>query len=446
MHLADDFIARYSREYDYYDRSARLCAQKCETDLGQLGIRAIVTCRAKRPDRLRGKIEKLNRRQEFHSIEEIYERMPDLAGTRIALYFPGDFEAVDGFIKANFEVERTKSFPVVGAPPLSNYKTRFAGYCANHYHVSLQEDALPDVDKRYAHTRIEIQVASVLMHAWSEVEHDLVYKPFSGELSDMEHAILDELNGLVLAGEIALEQLQRAVRTRVSKRGKPFGDHYELAAFLSEAVKAARPEGGTPPAMGRADILLRFLQLAGLDCPEKLSPLLSDLRIHEGSKPMVEEMVDRLLLRDPQLHPLYAQARQEVAALNPYSATDEDRRNKPVEDRAVRHFLSRWIAFETAVTEAVRVAHPEMEGKTGVMSTEVLKRLDLPVEDWQEIDRLRRLRNQVVHGIGFPGSEYLIRSGDHLERLLRKWETVAPEAWRGFIAAALKGIESGTTK
>ena len=44
------------------------------------------------------------------------------------------------------------------------------------------------------------------MHAWSEVEHDLIYKPLQGTLSKEELAILDELNGLVLAGEIALER------------------------------------------------------------------------------------------------------------------------------------------------------------------------------------------------------------------------------------------------
>ena len=57
------------------------------------------------------------------------------------------------------------------------------------------------------------------MHAWSEVEHDLAYKPFSGELSEDEHAILDEINGLVLAGEIALERLQKAVKRRVGRTG-----------------------------------------------------------------------------------------------------------------------------------------------------------------------------------------------------------------------------------
>ncbi len=51
------------------------------------------------------------------------------------------------------------------------------------------------------------------MHSWAEVEHDLVYKPINGKLSDEEYAILDEINGLVLSGEIALERLQKAMLT-----------------------------------------------------------------------------------------------------------------------------------------------------------------------------------------------------------------------------------------
>ena len=43
------------------------------------------------------------------------------------------------------------------------------------------------------------------MHAWAEVEHDLVYKPQEGVLSTEELSILDELNGLAL--RFAEEQL-----------------------------------------------------------------------------------------------------------------------------------------------------------------------------------------------------------------------------------------------
>ena len=75
--------------------------------------------------------------------------------------------------------------------------------------LEVKASDLPENDKRYAESLIEIQVASALMLTWAEVEHDLVYKPFSGELSYEECQILDELNGLVLAGEIALQRLQK---------------------------------------------------------------------------------------------------------------------------------------------------------------------------------------------------------------------------------------------
>lgn len=58
MSLTEDFLTRYAREYDYYEATARLCAGQCDRLLQENGIRAIVTHRAKRDDRLREKIEK----------------------------------------------------------------------------------------------------------------------------------------------------------------------------------------------------------------------------------------------------------------------------------------------------------------------------------------------------------------------------------------------------
>jgi hypothetical protein len=85
---------------------------------------------------------------------------------------------------------------------------------------------------------VEIQVASVLMHAWSEVEHDLVYKPFTGNLSEGEFSILDEINGLVIAGEIALDRLKILTNARTSQHFS-IDNIYELNNFIVENVEAA---------------------------------------------------------------------------------------------------------------------------------------------------------------------------------------------------------------
>ncbi|MCL5961307.1 MAG: RelA/SpoT domain-containing protein, partial [Chloroflexi bacterium] len=268
----EDFLSRYQREYDYYQEIARLCALQCETELERNGIRAIVTFRAKRPDRLREKVEKRNGQHSYENVDDIYQDIVDLAGVRVALYFPGDKVEVDRIIRSLFTIEKDKSFPRDSDSQVvsGTYAKRFVGYTAIHYHVRLREENLPEADKRYANSLIEIQVASVLMHGWAEVEHDLAYKPLSGDVSDDEYAILDELNGLVLAGEIALERLQKAVQQRASKRGKHFTNHYELAAYLYDAIRSSPANGPNEPVMVRADVLLRFLQLANLDRTDPL--------------------------------------------------------------------------------------------------------------------------------------------------------------------------------
>jgi ppGpp synthetase/RelA/SpoT-type nucleotidyltranferase len=236
MSLIDSFLDRYRKEYDFYLEAARLCRQRCEIELEQSGIRAIVTYRAKSPDRLRDKVIARERDKKYRRMTQIYNDIVDLAGVRIALYFPGDLDEVEGIIKNLFEVELKKEFPKDAGPPA--YPKRFSGYAARHYRVRLRTSDLNEISGRYADARIEIQVASVLIHAWAEVEHDLVYKPRSGTLSEDEYAILDELNGLVLAGEIALARLQRAQDLRLSTMETKFSNHFELAHYIYDRVSA----------------------------------------------------------------------------------------------------------------------------------------------------------------------------------------------------------------
>ena len=210
MDLINQFIENYKRKLNFYEAAGRLAAKQLEASLQSAGIRAMVTSRPKAPGRLKSKVLIRNSRRAvpYKNMREIYEDIADLSGVRVSLYFPGDRDKTDSLVCDLFTVLETKQFPEQSKPP--TYNKRFSGYWANHYRARMREDSLEPSQKKYAEARIEIQVASVLMHAWSEVEHDLVYKPLQGTLSDEELAILDELNGLVLAGEIALERLQSA--------------------------------------------------------------------------------------------------------------------------------------------------------------------------------------------------------------------------------------------
>lgn len=123
--VVTEFVAAYMREFDHYQAAARLCSQRCEALLGPRGVRAIVTHRAKRPVKLRAKLLERDQKQSYTSLQQIRDDIADLAGVRIALYFPGNRESVGSIIRENFSVDLVKDFPKNGKP--KRQRKRFDG-------------------------------------------------------------------------------------------------------------------------------------------------------------------------------------------------------------------------------------------------------------------------------------------------------------------------------
>lgn len=229
-----EFVSRYEKEFDFYQNLSLNVERKIKNHLSKSGVRAIVSSRAKSMTRLDVKLEDRDKKKNYKHVNEIYDDIVDLAGVRVALYFPGDMNLVEEIIGKNFKIHKSKKFPEsLQKKTIGTYTKVFDGYSAAHFRVSLNDET------RYAKNHcVEIQVASVLMHAWSEVEHDLVYKPLQGELSNEELMILDEINGLVLSGNIALERLQKAGLHRVNdESNKIFLNHYDFASFVLSRMK-----------------------------------------------------------------------------------------------------------------------------------------------------------------------------------------------------------------
>lgn len=233
--VINDFISSYTKEYYFFHEIAKKSSSLIENALDGAGIKAIVSFRAKSVKSLSDKVEKRNldpNKKPYDSCDEIYEDIIDLAGVRVALYFPSDILSVSKLIERDFEVIESRDFP--HAKERSNdgsYEKKFDGYHAKHFRVKIKDDS------NFSRHIIEIQIASVLMHAWSEVEHDLIYKPSNGSLSLEELMILDEINGMVISGNIALERLHLAMVKRVSESNYIFQDHFDLAAFISSKIK-----------------------------------------------------------------------------------------------------------------------------------------------------------------------------------------------------------------
>lgn len=437
MPVIDDFMDRFSREYDYFLESARLAAQRIEKVLHDNGIRAIVTFRAKRPERLRAKLEQRHNDKPYGCLEDIYADIADLAGVRIALYFPGDLTEVDKIIRADFNVQAEKHFPEETRKPSPvyakvGYTKRFSGYWARHYRLKMK--GLPLEQARYEKATVEVQVASVLMHAWAEVEHDLVYKPFSGLLSREEYAILDELNGLVLAGEIALENLQLSGKMRLSAQGQSFNNHFELASFLKSVLppppasgrrtkdrkEPAKHEDDAP--VGRTDVLFRFLQLLGENRADVVAKHARSVRNDQFTS---FRIADRLIGTDLEKYRVYLRARQEIEEENPYGSSPGDK-------DALEFFLSRWVIWE----EAARRLLSEDAALFRPADLEPLESLGI---EPSRLAPICTFRNRVVHGLERPRSRELIELGTALESSLRKLRDNLDEPIRSEIERASAG-------
>lgn len=418
MDIVEEFVGEYEREFDFWEASARTASGLLEAELASSGLRAIVTSRAKSVDRLLEKLHRRDSKAPYDSVAAIRDDIADLAGVRVALYFPGQMDEVEKIIRSVLDVQHDNVFPSANrsvdrgnraSSPVSGDGTpqpsttaparpqRFSGYGARHFRVHIPESRLSAEHARYASALIEVQVASVLMHAWSEVEHDLVYKPLEGELSPSEYALLDQLNGLVLAGEIALEQLQTAGDERVAAAPTPLRDHYELAEFLRIRL-ATLGIDLTDATLGRVDVLFKFLADQDSATASEIEPYLDLLEQDFERRPVAAQLADFMLSGDASRYKAYARAMAASRHLSTRRrATVADSKVDSPETHALGEFVAAWVLLETVLKDLDGADEPEL-APLSVLVRRLVARGLISREQQEELAMMRKLRNRVFHG------------------------------------------------
>ena len=102
------------------------------------------------------------------------EQITDLAGVRVIAFFPKTLDEIDKVLSDEFKiVEKSNK----GEDLIE--EDRF-GYQSIHYLVRLtaRRSVLPEY-QRFADAVAEVQVRTILQHAWAEIEHDIQYKSSS---------------------------------------------------------------------------------------------------------------------------------------------------------------------------------------------------------------------------------------------------------------------------
>lgn len=229
-----DCYERYLREQDRYTKMAEVTYEKCQEIVQKkLTVRATVQRRAKNPKSFLEKLRKPENRAKFSSVDDVFARISDLAGVRIATYLESDREPVVEELKKEFVGPPGQQAPTIDVKDKADNGKH---YRATHCQVFLPEEDLAGANENLAGTTCEIQVCSLLAHVFNEIEHDLQYKPLSGELSGVERELIDQLGLLTKSGDITIKRLLHETDARLKERTGAFADVHDFVARMREAM------------------------------------------------------------------------------------------------------------------------------------------------------------------------------------------------------------------
>ena len=418
--LIADFMDKFQEDRPHYEELCHRAAQMVDGLIKQKGIMAIVTSRVKDPDRLR---EKLNRRdrdegRNYQSFDDIFRDVPDLMGIRVALYFPGDAQKIAGLLSPQFEIVRSKEYPArideydaYHDQGFAVYKRRiypgyderrFDGYSAIHHHIRFASDV---GEANPAEPVIEIQVASLLMHAWSEVEHDLAYKNKMGKVSREEYEVLDEINGLVLAGEIALRRLDQLSRKRIEQENSPIASHYILQTYLDK-WQDDHGQGGRD--LGNVETLFKLYQMKNMlsrDCVD--AELAKLVRSGEGGEELLADRLIDQFDNKTMVKKVVADAMMKLNGLDPETRHQTQ----------LGKFMSHWNKLEKSIQAALRTQGYKAYN-SAVTWRLVVEEYALTGPIREAYHRLRLERNKIVHGYVPTTAAGFDRINAEVDRLL----------------------------
>lgn len=171
----NEYEIKYFSIYDSFAETVRFILEKALLASDGFLHPQSIQCRAKSVESLRRRLAEAG----ALDTQTLELDRRDLAGVRLIFYTNNDVDRFleSALIRENFEIEEDST--KIHHPTAENKEAR---YRAIHYTVRLCEERirLPEYS-RFAGLRCEIQVQTILNHAWSETSHDILYK---NKLSD----------------------------------------------------------------------------------------------------------------------------------------------------------------------------------------------------------------------------------------------------------------------
>lgn len=181
----------------------------------------IVTARVKSFESFFEKIDRKKYSSPFDETE-------DFCGARIILYYLSDIEKVNEIIRKEFDVQNNENKG-------DDLDVNEFGYRSYHFIVKIKEKWLDTPNYRGLNDiKIEIQVRTVLMHAWAEIEHKLEYKNKDQVPKELRRKLslisakLEEADEQFQELEININKYKKGLISKAVKEGKFSSSEFNL--------------------------------------------------------------------------------------------------------------------------------------------------------------------------------------------------------------------------
>lgn len=201
-------VTEYLRVADFYKDLASATKRIADESIKKRHIQVhSIEARAKEPASFGRKAAKPSKNDpNLPMYPRPLEQITDQAAIRIITFFPRAINEIDQMLKDEFSViERFDK----GESLIE--EERF-GYQSVHYLVTLDNIriSLPEYE-RFETAIVEVQVRTILQHAWAEIEHDIQYKSSATIPRDIKRRFMS-LAGLLEIADREFQAIQDADR------------------------------------------------------------------------------------------------------------------------------------------------------------------------------------------------------------------------------------------
>lgn len=192
----EEIEQQYKNQYPFFQNFTKRLEQLLKTILDNSKIKYhLIESRAKSVESF---CEKINKDPSKYT-NPIYD-VTDKCALRIIVFYTEDLLKIERIIKDNFIIDELNS-----SDTKNRLKENEFGYLSKHFVVSLNKNrsSLSEWEP-YKEIKAEIQIRTVLQHAWAAISHELEYKK-TFEIPSILKRRLFRLAGII---ELADEQFQ----------------------------------------------------------------------------------------------------------------------------------------------------------------------------------------------------------------------------------------------